>query len=79
MAKHRALVGNNKGRYWDLSTENLEASIKEIGLNSEGSAETLSALAHRRGGVRTPRKNHLAGEGKRAWIQAKARIIDIRP
>lgn len=43
LAKHRTLVGNSKGRYWDLSTENLEASIKEIRLNSEGSAETLSA------------------------------------
>lgn len=71
MAKHRALVGNSKGKYWDLSTENLEASIKEIRLNSEGSAETVSALVHRRGRIRTPRKNNLAVEGKRAWILGK--------
>lgn len=56
LAKHRALVGNSKGKYWDLSTENLEASIKEIRLNSEGSVETVSALVHRRGRTRTPRK-----------------------
>lgn len=83
LAKHRVLVGNSKGKYWDLSTENLEASIKEIRLNSEGSAKTVSVLVHRRGRTRTPRKggkkkkkrtprkNNLAVEGKRAWILGK--------
>lgn len=71
MAKHRALVGNSKGRYWDLSTENLEASIKEIRLNSKGSTETVSALVHRRGKIRIPRKNNLTVEGQRARILGK--------
>lgn len=71
MAKHRALVGNSKGRYWDLSTENLEASIKEIRFNSKRSAETVSGLVHRRGKIRIPRKNNLTVEGKRGRILGK--------